>query len=41
MQTLINNLHRPGIPKALIMGVCCGVVLGTVLYKVCYLLAQM
>ncbi len=41
MQAFINNINNPEILKSLALGIFYGVVLGTVLYKVCYLLAGM
>lgn len=41
MQAFISNINKPEILKALALGIFSGAVLGTVLYKVCYLLAGM
>ncbi len=41
MQYLIQTYSKPEVLKALITGISIGVVVGTLLYKICYLLACM
>lgn len=41
MQYLIQTCNKPEVLKALASGVIIGVVVGTLLYKICYLLACM